>query len=278
MSCGVGGFRVGCRATSPRVGQTRCGVGGNGAGRGEHLSLLAEVALADYDTQTIASRDAATVKTAKHATMLVVTALTKLKAAPKVRYGGPPPTHFPLLLTAEEVAELDAATLDKQHCHEMAAREKALADEANKRHQAATQEKVLADEVNKQLCQVTAARENALADDAFEQRYRESAKSTDLALPLTAVLLPPHRPTTYKDTVLSFMRGSSQATSLTLAPAALPSPAVDDQLRTVHQRARPRRHVGRRHGPRAPNPQEHLLRRRQCQPRAPNQSTVNGLA
>jgi hypothetical protein len=42
-----------------------------------------------------------------------VTALTKLKAAPKVRYSGPLPTHFSLPLTAEEVAELDAATLDK---------------------------------------------------------------------------------------------------------------------------------------------------------------------
>jgi hypothetical protein len=36
--------------------------------------------------------------------------------------------------------------------------------------------------------------------------------------------------------------------------------------------------AGRRHGPRAPNPQEHLLPGRQHQPRAPNQSTSNGWA
>jgi hypothetical protein len=94
------------------------------------LTLSAEVALAEYDAQTIASWDAAMVETAKHATMLVVTVLTKLKAPPKVRYGGPPLTHFSSPLTAEEVAELDAATLDKQRCHKMAAREKALADKA----------------------------------------------------------------------------------------------------------------------------------------------------
>ncbi len=68
---------------------------------------------------------------AEHATTLAVTALNKLKAAPKVRYGGPPPTHFPPPLTAAEVAKLDAANLNRQHRHETAAREKKLADEAN---------------------------------------------------------------------------------------------------------------------------------------------------
>ena len=95
----------------------------------------------------------------------------------------------------------------------------------------------MADEVNKQRCQVTAAQENTLADDAFEQGYQELAKSTDLALPPTAVLPPPHHPTKYKDAVLSSMGGSSQATSLTLALAALPLPAVNGQLWMVHQRA-----------------------------------------
>jgi hypothetical protein len=61
-------------------------------------------------------------RTAKHATTLAVTVLTKLKAAPKVRYGGPPPTHFSSPLTAAEVAELDAAILDKRRRHETAAR------------------------------------------------------------------------------------------------------------------------------------------------------------
>jgi hypothetical protein len=216
------------------------------------------------------------VETAEHATTLVVTALTKLKATPKVRYGGPPLTHFSPPLTAKEVAELDAATLNKQRCHKMAAREKALADKANKQHRAATQEKALANKVNKQRCQVTAARENALADDAFEQRYQELAKSMDLALPPMAVLPPPHHPTTYKDAVLSSMGGSSQATSLILAPVALPLPAVDGQLWTVRQRAQPRCCVGQCHGPWAPNPQAHILRGRRHRPRTPNKSTLNG--
>ncbi len=81
-----------------------------------------------------------------HVTTLGVMALSELKAAPKLRYGGPPPTHFSLPLTAKEVAELDAATLDKRRRHEMSAREKALADEANKRCWVAMQEKALADE------------------------------------------------------------------------------------------------------------------------------------
>ncbi len=35
-------------------------------------------------------------------------------------------------------------------------------------------------------------------------------------------------------------------------------------------------HACQHHGPRAPDPQEHLLRRRQHRPRAPNQSTCHG--
>ncbi len=198
-------------------------------------------------------------KMAEHAPMLAVTALTQLKATPKVRYGGPPLTHFPLPLTAKEVAKLNAPTLDKQRCHKMAAWEKALANEANEQRWASMQEKALAKEVNKQRCQVTAVRENALANNTFEQRYQESAKSTDLALPPTAVLPPPHPPTTYKDAVPSSMGGSYQSKSLILALAALPSPAVDGQLRMVRRLARPCCHVGQRHGPQAPNPQEHLL-------------------
>jgi hypothetical protein len=81
-----------------------------------------------------------------HVMTLGVIALTELKAAPKLRYGGPPPTHFSPPLTAKEVAELDAATLNKQRRYEMAAREKALADEANEQRRAATQEKALANE------------------------------------------------------------------------------------------------------------------------------------
>jgi hypothetical protein len=149
----------------------------------------------------------------------------------------PPPTHFPLPLTAKEVAKLNSATLNKQRCHEMA-----------------TWEKALADEVNKQRCQVTAVQENALANDAYEQHYQELAKcnaasaelvlaaeqaalSTDLALPLTAVTPPPHCPTTYKDAVLSTMGGSLCAKSLVVAPLSCPSTTVDGQLQTACPRA-----------------------------------------
>ncbi len=83
----------------------------------QRCSLSAEAALVEYNAQTKASWDAAAVEAAKHAKTLAVTALAELKAAPKLRYGGSPPTHFPPLLTAAEVAELDAAILDKQHCH-----------------------------------------------------------------------------------------------------------------------------------------------------------------
>ncbi len=92
----------------------------------QRLSSSAKMALVEYDAQTIASWDAAVVE----AVALGIMALTKLKAAPKLRYGGSPPTHFSPPLTAKEVAELDAATLDKQR--QAATQEKALADEANK--------------------------------------------------------------------------------------------------------------------------------------------------
>jgi hypothetical protein len=85
-------------------------------------------------------------QTAKHATTLAVTALTKLKAAPKVRYGGPPPTHFPPPLTAAEVAELDAAILDKRRRHETAAREKALAKDKRRQEETAEKKRCADDE------------------------------------------------------------------------------------------------------------------------------------
>jgi hypothetical protein len=299
--------------------------------------------------------------TAKHATTLGVMALTKLKAAPKLRYGGPPPTHFSPPLTAKEVAKLDAATLDKQRrasTQEKAltdkankqlqatSLEKALANNANEQHRVAAQDKALADEANKH-CRA-AARDKALADKANKQRHHESAeRATTLATkvlakdeydkdndydawqieayaapffacvdaimakiramddgfgnwamfgdellveedneasaptmppsaPPTAVSSPHHHPKSYVDAVLTTIRGSSQATSLTLAPAALPSPAVNGKLRMVCQCARPRCRVGRRHGPRAPNPQEHLLCGRRHRPQAPNKYTLNG--
>jgi hypothetical protein len=84
----------------------------------EHCrSLLAEAALVEYDAQTKASWDAAAVKVVKHATTLAVMVLTKLEAAPKLRYGGPPPTYFSPPLTTAEVAELNATILDKGPRH-----------------------------------------------------------------------------------------------------------------------------------------------------------------
>jgi hypothetical protein len=105
-----------------------------------------------------------------------------------------------------------------------------------------------------------------------------SAPARPPSAPPTAASSPPHHPKSYVDAVLSNMGGSSQVTSPTLAQAALPSPAIDGQLRTAHQRAQPCRRVGQRHGPRAPNPQEHLLCGRRHRPRAPNKYTENGWA
>ncbi len=151
------------------------------------LSLSAKMVLAEYNAQTIASWDAAVVEVVT----LGVTALTELKAAPKLRYSGPPPTHFSLPLTAKEVAELDAATLDKRRQaatqekaladkankqHRAAALEKALADNTNEQRRAAAQEKALVDEVNKR--RRAAARDKALADEANERRCHKSAERT----------------------------------------------------------------------------------------------------
>ncbi len=119
----------------------------------------------------------------------------------------------------------------------------------------------------------------AFGDELFvEEDNKASAPTMPPLAPPTAVSSPHHRPKSYVDAVLTTMGGKSQATPLPLAQAALPSPAVDGKLQMVRQRARPCRRVGRRHGPQAPNPQEHLIRGRRHRPHAPNQSTVNGWA
>jgi hypothetical protein len=105
---------------------------------------------------------------------------------------------------------------------------------------------------------------------------KASAPTMPPSAPPTAVSSPLHHPMSYVDAVLSTMGGSSQATSLTLAPVALPLPAVDGQLWMVRQRARPCCCVGQCHGPWAPNPQAHILCRRHHWPRALNKSTLNG--
>jgi hypothetical protein len=132
-------------------------------------SLSAEAALVKNNAQTKASWDAAAVEVAKHATTLATTVLAKLEAAPKLRYGGPPLTHFSPPLTAAEVAKLDAAILDMQRRHKMAVQEKALADNANEQHR---------NKANKQHCHQAATQEYALADIACKQLCQESAKCT----------------------------------------------------------------------------------------------------
>jgi hypothetical protein len=101
----------------------------------------------------------------------------------------------------------------------------------------------------------------------YDKDDEASAPTMPPSAPLTAVSSPPYHPTSYVDAVLSTMGGSSQATSLTLAPVALPSPAIDGQLRMVRQHARPRCCVGRCHGPWAPNQQAHSLRAESSAPR-----------
>ncbi len=79
--------------------------------------------MVEYNAQTKASWNAAMVEVAERAMMLAVRVLAKLKVTPKLRYGGPPPTHFPPPLTAAEVAELDDAIVVKQRRHKTATQE-----------------------------------------------------------------------------------------------------------------------------------------------------------
>ncbi len=80
----------------------------------------------------------------------------------------------------------------------------------------------------------------AFGDELLVKEDNEaSAPMMPPSAPPTVVSSPPHRPKSYVDAVFSNMGGSSQATSLTLAPAALPSPAINGQLRMARRRARP---------------------------------------
>jgi hypothetical protein len=139
----------------------------------------------------------------------------------------------------------------------VAAREKAVVDEAEERREAVAHAKALAAKV---LANKRGGQESAVCAKVF------AAKALAIATSL------PPRPTLYAGAVLSTLGGS-------LLPAVLPSPpspTTGSPLQMVRRRSRPRCRVGRRHGPRAPNPQEHLLRGRRHRPWAPNQSTVNG--
>jgi hypothetical protein len=214
-----------------------------------------------------------------------------------------------------QAAMRETALADKAHeRHQAAVWKNALADEANKRRRHESAERAMTsatkalakDEYDKDNDYVARRIEAYVApffaridavmakiramDDGFgnwaafgdelhvEEDNEASAPTMPPSASPMAMSSPHHRPKSYVDAVLTTMGGSSQVMSLPLAQAALPSPAVDGKLRTVRQPTRPCRRVGRRHGPRASNPQDHLLRGRQHRPRAPNQSTVNGWA
>ncbi len=208
----------------------------------------------------------------------------------------------------QEKALVDEANKQRR----AAARDKALADEANEQchHKSAERATTLStkalakdkhndddDDVALQIEAYTAplfacidaimAKIRAM-DDGFgnwaafgdeilaEEDDEASAPTMPPSAPPTAKTPTPHRPTTYKDVVLATMGGSLHAKSLVIAPLSRPSTTVDDQLQMACRRSQPRRRVGRCHGPRAPNPQEHLLCGRRHRPRAPNKYTSNG--
>jgi hypothetical protein len=119
----------------------------------------------------------------------------------------------------------------------------------------------------------------AFGDEILAKEDNEaSAPTMPPSAPPTAVLPTPHRPNTYKDAVLATMGRSLRTKSIIVAPLSCPSTMVNDQPQLACRRSQPCHRVSRRHGPRAPNPQENILCRQQHWPRAPNQSTVNGWA
>ncbi len=133
-----------------------------------------------------------------------------------------------------------------------AVREKALANEANKQEWAAAWEKVWADELRQM-----AAWENALADKTDELRQ---------AATLEKALADEANKRRQADTLKKALADEAYERRWTA------------MRKKVLGRSRPCLRVGCRHGPRAPNPHEHLIRGRRHWPQAPNQSTGNGWA
>jgi hypothetical protein len=150
-----------------------------------------------------------------------------------------------------------------------AAAEKALANKANERERTAAREKAWAGE----LRQMTAW-ENALADETHELRQ---AAAREKALVDEADKL---RQAAALEKALAD-KANKQCRANTLKKA-LANKAYERRRTATRKkvlgRSRPCLHVGRRHGPRAPNTQEYLLCGWRHRPRAPNQSTVNGWA
>jgi hypothetical protein len=81
----------------------------------------------------------------------------------------------------------------------------------------------------------------------------------------------PHTPSLFPSNLVGFTVSSAGGNA---HPFQTCGPTPPPRKRT--QRKLCPHRICRRHGPRAPNPQEHLLRGRQHRPRAPNQSTGNG--
>ncbi len=197
-----------------------------------------------------------------------------------------------------QAAVQDKALADEAYqrrCHESAERAKtsatkALAEDKNNKDD---------DDVARQLeayaaplfaCVDAVMAEIRAMDDGFgnwaafgdeilaEEDDKASAPTMPPFAPPMAVSPTPHRPIMYKDAVLATMGGSLRAKSLVVAPCSCLSTLVGDQPQMACRCSQPCCRVGRRHGPRAPNPLEHLLCGRQHRPRAPNQSTENGWA
>jgi hypothetical protein len=184
---------------------------------------------------------------------------------------------------------------NKQRCHELAKRATTLATKALAKDEHNKEDENVARQFEAYAAPLFACVDAVMAkiramDDGFgnwaafgdkilaKEDNKASAPTMPSLAPPTAVLPTPHNPTTYKDAVLATMGGSLRAKSLVVAPLSRLSTKVDDQPQTACRCSRPHCRVGRRHGPWAPNPQEHLLRGRQHRPRAPNQSTENGWA
>jgi hypothetical protein len=182
---------------------------------------------------------------------------------------------------------------NKQRCHELAERATTLATKALAKDKHNKDDNNVAQQIEAYAAPFFAHVDIVMAkirvmDDGFgnwaafsdEILAKEDNKASDLMMPPlappTAVLPTPHCPTTYKDAVLATMGGSLCTKSLVVALLSCPSTTVDIQPQMACRCSQPCCRVGRCHGPRAPNPQEHLLHGRQHWPRAPNQPTVNG--
>jgi hypothetical protein len=166
-------------------------------------------------------------------------------------------------VTGQFFACVDAAmakiqAMDDGFENRAAAREKALADEANKQERATAREKVLTDELR-----LVTVLEKALADEVNERRQANMLKKA-----LADKAKEHHEAAAHAKALAAKVLADERSSQESAVRGSL--------LQTVCRCAQPCIRVGRRHGPRAPNTQEYLLCCQRHRPRAPNQSTVNG--